>query len=42
MDQNSAGFVYLKNKLPRIMDAKNKKTSNTSVNTGPKIRKLDK
>jgi hypothetical protein len=25
IDQNSSGFMYLKNKLPRIMDAKNKK-----------------
>jgi hypothetical protein len=25
MDQNSAGFMYLKNKLPRIRDAKNQR-----------------
>jgi hypothetical protein len=36
MDQNSAGFMYLKNKFPRISDAKIKKR----MFVGPQIRGL--
>jgi hypothetical protein len=36
MDQNSAGFMYLKNKFPRISDAKIKK----GVFVGPQLREL--
>ena len=36
MDQNSAGFMYLKNKFPRISDAKIKK----GMFVGPQIRGL--
>jgi len=42
MDQNSAGFMYLKNKVPKASDAKIQEgvfrwTSNKGVNTGQKI-----
>ena len=42
MDENGAGFMYLKNKFPRISDVKNQRrficwTSNKRVNTGRKI-----
>jgi hypothetical protein len=36
MDQNSAGFMYLKNKFPRIIDAKIKE----GEFVGPQIREL--
>ena len=36
MGQNSAGFMYLKNKFPRISDAKIKE----GVFVGPQIREL--
>jgi len=36
MDQNSAGFMYLKNKFPRISDAKIK----VGIFVGPQIREL--
>jgi hypothetical protein len=36
MDQNSAGFRYLKNKFPRISDAKSKE----GAFVGPQIREL--
>ena len=36
MDQNSSGLMYLKNKLPRISDAKIKE----GVRVGPQIREL--
>jgi len=35
-DQNSAGFIYLKNKLPMISDAKIKE----GIFVGPQIREL--
>jgi len=42
MDQNSTGFMYLKNKFPKTSDAKIQEgvfhwTSNKTVNTGRKI-----
>jgi hypothetical protein len=42
MDQESAGFMCIKNKLPRVRDAKLKEgvlvgTSNKRINTGRKI-----
>ena len=42
MDQESAGFMYFKNKLPRVSDAKIKRrgtcwTSNKRINIGQKI-----
>jgi hypothetical protein len=36
MDQESAGFMYIKNKLPRVSDAKIKE----GVLAGPQIREL--
>jgi hypothetical protein len=36
MDQNSNGFIYLKNKVPRISDA----TIKEEVFVGPHIREL--
>jgi hypothetical protein len=38
MDQNSAGFMYLKNTFPRISDAKIK----AGVLVGPQVRELIK